>query len=186
MDSTTDLKLFNQLFQNYQNRFIRFAYNYVRDLSIAEDYVMESFMYYWENRNSLDPHSNAPAYILTVIKHKCLNHMKREQLHQGATDKMQELADWELNTRISTLQACNPEELFSVEIQKIVDETLNMLPDRTRIIFTMSRYQNKSHKEIAQEFEISTKGVEFHIDKALKTLRKSLKDYFSVFIYLFM
>jgi RNA polymerase sigma-70 factor (ECF subfamily) len=112
--------------------------------------------------------------------------MKREQLHQGATDKMQELADWELNTRISTLQACNPEELFSVEIQQIVDETLNMLPERTRIIFTMSRYQNKSHKEIAQEFEITTKGVEFHIDKALKTLRISLKDYFSVFIYLFM
>jgi RNA polymerase sigma-70 factor (ECF subfamily) len=112
--------------------------------------------------------------------------MKREQLHQGATDKMQELADWELNTRISTLQACNPEELFSVEIQQIVDETLNMLPERTRIIFTMSRYQNKSHKEIAQEFVITTKGVEFNIDKALKTLRISLKDYFSVFTYLFM
>ena len=33
---------------------------------------------------------------------------------------------------------------------------------------------------------MTTKGVEFHISKSLKILRKSLKDYFPVLGYLFL
>ena len=49
----------------------------------------------------------------------------------------------------------------------------------------MSRIESMSHKEIAAKLDITTKGVEFHISKALKELRISLKDYLPVFLYLF-
>ena len=68
MENTTDLKAFNQLFTDYQGRFIRFANTYVRDIAVAEDFTIEALMYYWENRHSLEKDSNVPAYILTIIK----------------------------------------------------------------------------------------------------------------------
>ena len=71
MENTTDLKAFNQLFTDYQGRFIRFANTYVRDIAVAEDFTIEALMYYWENRHSLEKDSNVPAYILTIIKNKC-------------------------------------------------------------------------------------------------------------------
>lgn len=85
---------------------------------------------------------------------------------------------WELNLRIATLEACNPEKLFSDELQSLVDKALETLPEQTRDIFVRSRYNNQSHKEIAVALGISTKTVEFHITKALKVLRVALKDYF--------
>ena len=90
---------------------------------------------------------------------------------------------WELNLRIATLEACNPEKLFSDELQSLVDKALETLPEQTRDIFVRSRYNNQSHKEIAAALDISTKTVEFHITKALKVLRVALKDYFPLLAF---
>ncbi|WP_446774655.1 RNA polymerase sigma-70 factor [Macellibacteroides fermentans] len=181
----SDLKAFNQLFTDYHGRFIRFANSYVRDTVVSEDIVVEALMYYWENKNSLTPDSNVPAYILTIIKHKCLNYLHHINIKEGVEEKLLEHATWELSTRISSLEACDPSELFTVDAERIVNQTLSSLPERTRKIFILSRYENKSHKEIAEELNITTKGVEFHITKALSVLRVNLKDYMTVFFYLF-
>lgn len=79
-----------------------------------------------------------------------------------------------------TLEDFEPYEVFTKEIQEIVDRTLDALPEQTRKIFVMSRNENKSHKEIAELLDITTKGVEFHISKATRTLRLALKDYLPV------
>ncbi|MDD4661442.1 MAG: RNA polymerase sigma-70 factor [Massilibacteroides sp.] len=185
-NSSEELKNFNCLFTNYKERFIRFANTYVRDLSIAEDFTIDSFMYYWENRGTIDTSSNPPAYILTTLKHKCLNHLQSVQVRQDVSEKLREHALWELQTRIHSLEACEPYELFTDEIQKIVDRSLNDLPERTREIFLLSRKNNCPHKEIAEKLAISTKSVEFHINKAIKLLRENLKDYLPAIAYLYL
>ncbi|MEO3239457.1 sigma factor, partial [Parabacteroides distasonis] len=72
-DAFSDENMFSEIYREYKARFIYFAWTYVRDEFIAEDLVVESFMYYWENRRTLVNQLNIPAYILTVIKNKCLN-----------------------------------------------------------------------------------------------------------------
>lgn len=185
MELSNDLKIFNQLLYDYQNRFIRFANTYVHNPSVAEDFTMEALMYYWENRASLSADTNPPAYILTIIKHKCLNYLQHQQIHLDTTAQLIDHAHWELSTRIATLQACEPDELFSIEIQAIVNKTLNALSEQTRRIFVMNRFQNMTQKKIAETLQITPKGVEFHINKALKALRIALKDYMPAFLYLF-
>jgi RNA polymerase sigma-70 factor (ECF subfamily) len=178
METTSDLKRMNRLFEEHQGRFVRFANSYVRDLAVAEDFTLEAFMYYWENRYALSPDLNVPAYILTVIKHKCLNYLEHLQVREGVAEKLREHAEWELQTRISTLKACDPNELFTAEVREIVRKTLAGMPEQTRRIFIQRHYRNKSYKEISGEYGMSVKGVEYHISKALKILRQNLKDYF--------
>ena len=47
----------------------------------------------------------------------------------------------------------------------------------------MSRFENKTVKEIADETNLTIKGVEYHITKALKALRINLKDYLPLFYF---
>ena len=99
------------------------------------------------------------------------------------------MAAWqqrELSIRISTLEACNPNDVFSEEIQNILTRTLEELPSQTRKVFMMSRFEQKSGKEIAEELGITVKGVDYHIAKALKVLRVSLKDYLPLAYFLFI
>lgn len=183
MDNRVDLKLFNHLFVTYQRRFIRFAYTYVRDWTVAEDLITEAFMYYWENGGALPADSNVPAYILTTVKHKCINHLQHVQVQEEVTGQLHKHAEWALRTRIATLEDCNPNELFSEEVRQIVARTLAALPEQSRRIFQLSRYENKTHKEIASLLGITPKGVEFHIAKVLRELRSRLKDYCPLFVY---
>ena len=174
---TIDLCKFNSLVNEYQKRFIRFAIFYVRDEMYAEDIVMESFMYYWENRHKLPSDTNVPAYILTTVKHKCIDHLRSLQSRQDISGEAEQLDFWELSSRIVTLENFEPSEIFTSEIETLVKKTLDSLPEQTRKIFILSRYENKSYNEISMIYGITPKGVEFHISKAIKALRKSLKDY---------
>ncbi|MDR0756892.1 MAG: RNA polymerase sigma-70 factor [Tannerella sp.] len=186
MNTTDKLQIFNRLYTDYQKRFIRFALTYVRDLATAEDITADAFVHFWENSDSLTPDTSAPAYILGVVRNKCLAYLQHEQVREVVEEKLREHAEWELRTRVALLEACNPDELFAAEIQAIIDRTLALLPEQTRRIFTMSRYQNLSYREIAEQSDMTEKGVEFHIAKALRALRISLKDYAPVFLYLFL
>ena len=98
---------------------------------------------------------------------------------------MTDMRQRELDMRISTLEACNPEDIFSTEVQQIVTATLALLPEQTRRVFEMSRFENKTNKEIAEELQLTVKGVEYHITKALKALRENLKDYLPLFYFYF-
>lgn len=185
MNISLDLQNFNQLISDYQSRFICFANTYIHNSAVAEDFTMEALMYYWENRNRLTENTNPPAYILTIIKHKCLNYLQHQQIHLNTTEQMINDAQWELSTRIATLEACEPKEIFTAEIEAIIKKTLHELPAQTRNIFVMNRYQNMTQKKIAEVLHITPKGVEFHINKATKTLRTALKDYMPLFFYIF-
>ncbi|MDR2918793.1 MAG: RNA polymerase sigma-70 factor [Tannerella sp.] len=183
MDKVCDLQGFTQFFNDYRSRFTHFAYSYVGDKMAAEDIVLESLMSYWENRSTIHPDSNTRAYVLTIVKNRCLNYLNHQRVRQSAEEYLLKAEEWELDLHINSLKAFEPDQVFSEEIQQIVEDTLNKLPEQTRLIFIKSRYENYSHKQIAEEMGLSTKSVEFHITKALKVLRIALKDYFPAFLW---
>ena len=182
----SDINLFNDLFTKHKERFVRFAATYVKDWGTAENLVVDSFVYYWEHREDIRSMENLPAYILTVVKHKCLNHIRREKLSADISDRIRSYAKWDQDVRIASLEACDPKQLFSQEIQQIVERTLAGLPVQTRRIFNMRRLDNLPQKEIARLCGVTVKGVEFHIGRALRALRETLKDYYLLFAFLFL
>lgn len=183
MENISEIKEFNKLFSDYRGLFIRFAGTYIQDKDTAEDIVVDSLMYYWENRHALISNSNIPAYIMEVVKHKSLNHLRNQRIREDIEQSLWTHMERVRKLKITTLEACDPEELFSSEAQRLVNEALESLPEKTRTIFIMSRYENKTHKEIASHLNLSTKSVEFHITKSLNVLRKRLKDYLPLFFF---
>lgn len=180
----TELRLFSTLFDQYREPFISFAHSYVRDRTAAEDIYMEAMMQYWEKRSDLQPDTNIPAYILTCVKNKAINHLRHLQVISEAQQQIQDHRMREIDFRICSLEACDPSDLFASEVKQLIRETLSSLPPQTRSIFFKSRYENKTNKEIASELGISIKTVEFHISKALKEFRIQLKDYLPMLMLL--
>ena len=179
-----DLAAFDRLFGEYRPRFIRFAVSYVTDAAVAEDLVMESFMAAWERRALLSEKS-FPPYVLVIVRNKCLNHLRSRQVRLRAEEDLNSHRARLLELRVSTLEACEPAQLFSDEARRPVGATPARLPRRTREIFQRSRFRGESYKEIAASMGTTVKSVEFEVSKAMKSLRVSLRDYLPLF-YLFL
>ena len=184
MKGGSEIYSFNQLFTDYKGRFVHFANTYVGDSMVAEDIAIESLMYYWENRHRLEEVKDIPLYILVTLKNKCLDYLQRERTWNNIAENLLSNKEWELQMRISSLEACEPETLFSNEVQELVNQALAKLPEKTRHIFIMSRYEGKNYQTIAKETNLSVKSIEFHISKALNLLRKELKDYLPCLLFL--
>lgn len=184
-EQLTDTRLFSTLFEQYKEPFILFAHSYIRDRAAAEDIYVEAMMQYWEKRHELSYDTNIPAYILTSIKNRSLNHLRHLQVRAEAEEQMLNHSTRELNFRISSLESCDPSELFAIEMREIIRKTLDELPEQTRSIFYKSRYENKTNNEIAEELGVNIKTVEYHISKTLKILRTRLKDYLPLLVFLF-
>lgn len=182
-NTINSIHAFTLFFQENQERFLTFAYSYIKDKAEAEDIVMESMIALWENKDKWDVNSNPKAILLTIIRNKALNHLAHQQVRMRVEDDLSDFGQRELNLRISTLEACDPNMIFDSEIQHIVNRTLAKMSEQSRNIFVLSRYQNTPNKMIAEQLGISIKSVEFHITKVLKVLRTELKDYLiSIFL----
>lgn len=57
------MDLFSRFFQENQEKFLTFAYSYLRDKAEAEDVLMESMIALWENRNRWEEGSNLHALL---------------------------------------------------------------------------------------------------------------------------
>ena len=175
---------FGRLFATWRARFEAIACRYVRSAAVAEDLVSDSFMSFWENRGRIPADANLQAYILIIVRNKCLDWLRAQSLHAKIEQEVYELRRRVLAADIRSLQAFNPEEIFSVEVAAIVRQSLDRLPELTREVFVARRFEELSYKEIAEKYGITVRRVEFELEKAVKQLRVALKDYLPVLLML--
>jgi RNA polymerase sigma-70 factor (ECF subfamily) len=160
-----DSGAFEELFFTYCQPLIQFAHRFVGDVATAEDIVQEVFLKIWSNRQQLNPTLNIKNYLYVSIKNQALKQLRHQKVGRKAFDKLQFY-----QSRIPT-----PEELFdSAEIESTVWNTLNELPDKCRLIFSMNRFDKLTYSEIADILNLSVKTIESHMGHALACLRKKL------------
>lgn len=178
-----DQNTFTGIYNTYYKKSFYFAKSYVHEDPIAEDIASEALIKLWELLKT-KPVDNVGYLLLTILKNKALDHLKHEEIKRSVLQNMEDWGHVELSIRLSSLEECDPNEIFSNEVERIVHETLQQLSPQTRQIFVKSRFKGLSNNEIADEMHLSAKSVEYHITKALKAMKVALKDYLPVFLFL--
>lgn len=174
---------FKELFRSFYPGLLRFAASYLHDHFLAENTVQDAFLTLWEKHGELHAESNIRAYLVTIVRNKALSLLEKHKSRGLIENSVYEQELKEINLNISSLQALNPDFLFTLEIEAIVKKTIQELPDQTREAFILSRFQGYSNLEIAQKLGITVKGVEYHISKSLRVLRIELADYLSCLLF---
>lgn len=173
---------FNSIYTAYYRKAFLFTLSYVHNDQVAEDIVSEAIIHLWELSKKQEV-ANVEAILITYIRSKSLNYLKHIQVRENVFQTLQDKGLRELEIRITTLEACDPNEILSDELRAKVKTLLADMPEKTRMAFVRDRLDGKSHKEIAEELGISVKGVEYHIGRAVKILRDNLKDYAPCLIF---
>ena len=176
---------FGKLFVTHRSRFIAIARSYVRDLAAAEDIVSESFTAFWDRKDDIEIKSSPEAYILRSVRNRCLNYLRdnsRTVLAEGSSDPEVNSRIHTMMSEISILESGEMDAIYTAEVKSIFRKFLADMPELSQNIFLSSRFEDLTYAEIAQKYGVTQRKVKREIQKALETLRISLKDYLPVLL----
>ncbi|MDO5523290.1 MAG: RNA polymerase sigma-70 factor [Bacteroidia bacterium] len=177
---------FEEVYTSYYSRMQRFAQEYVIHEEDAENIVHDIFTELWEKKPEFDSHINLNGYIFVILKNKCIDFLRRKTTEHKAINKMQEEYLQTLKLKFESLEALDDKLLSDPDIDTIIQNAIDGLPERCRQIFVMNKIEGKKQKQIAQELGISVNTVESQVAIAYKKLKEALKDYIPLVMFLFI
>ena len=166
------------LFRRHYSFVCQAVYRILKDGNTAEDIAQEVFFGLWKKRETLNITISVKAYLKRAAVNKSLNFIRDQKIKFD--DKEEQLPI------LSSNQSTTQQELEAEDLQKKIDEAIDSLPEKCRLVFTLSRFEEMSYKEIAEHLDISIKTVENQISKALKVLRTELGSFLSVVLLLIL
>ncbi|MEK6478979.1 RNA polymerase sigma-70 factor [Catalinimonas sp. 4WD22] len=173
-----DEDAFEMLYNRYWEKMLTHAYHRTGSLETAKELTQEVFANLWRRRTQLNIKSSFAAYIFTALKYTLLDHIRAQAVKDKYVEAIKKTAS---ETDNSTLDFIAFEEL-----SKTLEEAINQLPERCRLVFRLSRMEHYSNQEIAKKLQISTKTVENQITKAIKILRANIQEFTISAVFLFI
>lgn len=164
---------FEQIYQSYWSELYSYAYNILRDKAVCEEIVQEIFFSLWTKRRELQITHSIRAYLFTAVKFQTLNYIKSEKVKRNYA------ASYGAFKKI-LFDNSNEENIHLADLKNLVENEVSKLPEKCQQIFRLSRNEHHSVKNIADLLNISHKTVENQLSKALKQLRSSLGQLFSL------
>ncbi|MGK9124053.1 RNA polymerase sigma-70 factor [Olivibacter sp. SA151] len=173
----SDQRAFSFLYDRYWSKIYTTSYRYLRDKELAANVVHDVFTSLWLRRDALMIQS-FEAYVTRATKYIIFRNLSqlRKNLMEYEDDLERKLKDDTTNR--------GEERLVQDESMQLVQYYLSALPARCQEIFSMSRFDQLSNEEIAQQLGISKRTVENQLTYALKHLRMHLKELSIICLFL--
>jgi RNA polymerase sigma-70 factor (ECF subfamily) len=175
---------FEQVYVAHYSRMKRFAMEYILQEEDAENIVQDVFLQLWENKQIIKMPVNLVAFLFTATKNKCLDYLKHQKVVLKATSILMEEQKLAMEMNLDALETFDQSIFGGDDVETILTEAINSLPEKCREIFIKSRLEGKKHKEIAAELNISTHTIEAQMNIALKKIRAQLKNYLPLLIFI--
>ena len=175
---------FSRVYSIYFPKLVHFAREFVLSTEDAENRIQDIFIYLWEHQEILGSLSNLNAFLFVLVKNRCIDFIRQKKLVERKREEFEMVMDKELQLKMYALQQFDENALSADDIEVILNNAINSLPEKCREVFILSRMEGLKYREIAERLNISTKTVENQIITALKKLSVELKDYLPLFIFI--
>lgn len=160
---------FEAIYKRHWRKVYLTACKKLHSKEVAEELTQNIFVSLWERRATLAI-TTLESYLMTALKYKVINYIDATLLKNKIFHNLQQTSTDIVGPNVDNLIAMK-------EIRAAIEIALTGLPEKTQTIFRLSRFENKTIKEIAALINMNEKAVEYHITQSLKKMRIHLKDF---------
>lgn len=157
------------IFTNYRGKIHNYLLHITKSREAAEEMLMDIFLKLWVGRDMLVEIYNLEGFLFKVAHNKALDFFKttarQERLYKSYAEHFR-LQEADQNPYI---------QLDETSLQ-LLNEAINQLTPRRKLIYTLSREQNMTYDQIAQHLQLSRKTVKNSMLTALNSIRQHLKN----------
>jgi RNA polymerase sigma-70 factor (ECF subfamily) len=161
-----DEAAFTQLFHHYTPKLKPFILGIVKVEAIADEILQDTFLKVWTNKGNL-VHVNEPAAWI----YRVASNLSIEQLRRQATE-------YKNLKNIIAAEGKDPDDLLqklsAKELQELIYEAVEQLPEKRKEIYLLTREEGLSHREIAEQLNISIQTVKNQVTTAVKSIQEHI------------
>jgi len=163
-----DKNAFELVFKEYYPSLLIFARRFIDNAGDAEDIVQQLFCNIWFKKDKLNINQSIRAYLFNSVRNNCYDYIKHQKVKAQYFNKV-------IKERNEDKGDFN-NGLITRETVEAIFKAIENLPEKTKNIFKMNRFEGLKYREIAEKLEISPKTVENQMGMALKKLREALRN----------
>ncbi len=179
---------FDQIVSGYQSCVFHFLFRTVRDWGRAEDLTQDVFVRVYRSRARYRPLSSFKTWIFTIASRLALNEVRavrrrrrvfaecagssapgKDSCGDDGEDFWASIPDRAVETPFEPLER--------KEMEDLIDELLERLPENQRAALQLQRSERYSYQEIAGVLEVSTMAVKSLLVRARENLKRELERY---------
>jgi RNA polymerase sigma-70 factor (family 1) len=166
---TGDEQAFKILYDRYWEELYVMIYRRLNDEAATKDIVQNIFVNLWTSRKSIMIESSLAPYLNRAARNRAISHYKKgvaimARDYNFHNEQVQHSPEFNLEAR---------------ELEAIINQEIEKMPDTMRKTFVLSRRENKSIREIATELSLSEQTIKNNISQALDRLRRKTKLFYS-------
>ena len=158
---------FKTLMERYQLQVFRTVMGFLHTKEDAEDITQEVFIRVYQSLHTFQGGSEFSTWLYRITINMSLNFLRSNR-------KKRMLQSLEALFTLRSEEKNPLEELESAERDRRIRKAIDSLPERQRMAFILSRYQELPQKKIAAVMNRSEGAVEQLLQRAKENLQKKL------------
>ncbi len=176
-----DVAAFEQLVFRYDKQVLNIAASYVNSAEDAKDVYQEVLMRVYRGLKKFQFRSEFSTWLYRITTNVCLTHRSRRKRHAHTSlDQEMDSDDSQPHSLSDMLphDTAADQHAMNAEISMHVQEALEKLSPKQKIVFTLRHYQGYKLKEIAELMECTEGTVKKYLFTATQRMREQLKEVF--------
>ena len=167
-------KAFELAFNQYWQPLFRQAFKKLQSEDLAKDMVQEVFVAFWDNFGKLSAGIALLPYLYGILRNKVLQHYEKNAVRLRYAMTISTTPEKSAPSAYSLL--------LSKELQSVIRDEIDKMPDRMREIYLLRKDEQLSAKEIAHKLSLSEQTIKNQLQTAVNRLRLRVRGYDSSFI----
>ncbi len=165
-------ELFEILLRRYNQRLFRMIRSYISSEADVRDLMQEAYVKAYLKLEQFNNKSSFSTWLIRIGINEALQHIRKNKHrwqkygHDESLENIYQLPD---NNQM------NPEkQSITKETRHLVEQAVDRLPEKYRVVFVMHQVEGLSNREIAQCLQLTDSNVKVRLHRAKNLLKEEL------------
>lgn len=164
---SNDEGAFTEIFSRYWEQMSLYVLKVIHSEEDTRDIVQDVLLSIWKRRLDLEIKGPLVAYLLKSVRNLSIRYMERNITRHKFLATLSE--------HTKHLEGLTPVNVVELkQLEERVDEAIAALPYKMRRIYLLSRQENLSYREIAQQLGIAETTVKKQVSNALGIIKTKM------------
>ena len=171
-----DEKAYESLLNKYRNLVFSIMLKMARNKQEAEDLTQEAFMKAFSSLATFNDEFAFSTWLMKIASNNCIDFLRKRKLRTYSIHEPVQYKDEKIEIDIPDRDPTPEKTLIQSERSRMIEETIQALPERYRYVIILRHKEEKSYEEIAEIMNLPLGTVKAQIVRAREILNKNLKE----------